>query len=105
MLGAAFEVDGTPAADGKKQDGIVVVFTGVFCNNVGVGINADLAANVFNWLCERRVLLDIRGSSYVARYLKVQQQQFDRVFWFLVLAVPAAFLAGGLFVFWRRRSS
>ena len=85
-----------------------VTFTGpagtlLFCNTAGMAINQQLAANIFNWLSERRVLLDIRGSAYVARHLQLQPQQLDRIWWFLVVGVPGAFLLLGLFVHWRRR--
>ncbi|MGE3175501.1 MAG: Gldg family protein [Planctomycetota bacterium] len=106
LVGAVFELDGEndPAAAGAaKRDGVCVVVSGVFCNNLALEINASLAANIFNWLAERRVLMDIRGSSYVSRRLQVQPQQLDRIWWLLVVGVPAGFLLLGLFVGWRRR--
>lgn len=103
VVGAVVEVDGVAAEGQPAVDGAVVIVAGNFCNNVGMPVNGSLAANIFNWLCERRVLLDIRGSAYVARHLQVVPQQLARVRWFLTGAVPLVFLLLGGFVFWRRR--
>jgi hypothetical protein len=104
-VGMVCEIDGTESGpDGKVPTGIAVIVSGVFCNNSGIQINGQLALNICNWLAERRVLLDIKGSRYVARTLALSPQQIGRIRWFLVLGVPGAFLAMGLFVFWRRRS-
>ncbi len=102
-VGAVIDVDGVAGADGRVQNGVVVVVSGIFCNNLGMPVNGNLAANIFNYLAERRVLLDIRGSSYVARHLQLVPQQLERISWFLIVLVPGSFLALGLFVFWRRR--
>jgi len=104
MLGMLIEVDGElPPDGGQRPTGLVVVTSGIFCNNLGMGINGVLAANIFNFLAERRVLLDIKGSRYVARHLQILPEQMSRVWWFLVVVVPTSLLLGGLFVFWRRR--
>lgn len=102
-LGAVIEVDGEPKPDGSRTTGRCVVMTGLFCNNLGMAINANLCANAFNWLVERNVLLDIQGSRYVARHFELAPQQQDRVWWLLVIAVPASLLLCGMFVAWRRR--
>lgn len=102
-LGAVVDVEGVKGKDGTVRNGAAVVTSGLFCNNLGMAINNVLASNVFNWLADRRVLLDIRGSTYVARHLELLPQQFDRIWWFLVAVVPGAFLCLGMFVAWRRR--
>lgn len=102
-LGAVIEVDGDAKPDGSVPTGRCVVMSGLFCNNLGMAINATLCANVFNWLVERNVLLNIHGSRYVARHFELKPQQVDRVWWLLVCGVPSALLALGLFVGWRRR--
>lgn len=102
VLGAAFDLDGK-GADEKPVTGVAFVTSGMFCNNLGMGINGNLAANIFNWLCERREFMDIRGSSYVPRHLQLQQAQLDRIFWFLVAGVPGTLLMLGMIVAWRRR--
>ena len=102
-LAAVVEVDGEAKPDGTFPTGRAVIVTGLFCNNLGMAINAALCANVFNWLVERNVLLNIHGSRYVARHFELKPQQLDRVWWLLVVGVPASFLAFGFFVAWRRR--
>jgi hypothetical protein len=54
-------------------------------------------------MAERRVLLDIKGSRYEAKYLQLQPQQLARTSDLLVLYVPGAVLALGLVVFFVRR--
>ncbi|MBX3463141.1 MAG: Gldg family protein [Planctomycetes bacterium] len=98
--------DGVAPQDGGDplRAGRVVVTSGVFCNNAYMRQFGDLALNVCNWMAERRVLLDIRGSRYEARHLQLSPQQLARVHAFLVYGVPGAFLVlGGLVLFLRRR--
>lgn len=102
-VGAVIDVDGDKGKDGTVRNGAAIVTTGLFCNNAGMGLNPVLASNIFNWLTDRRVLLDIRGSTYVARHLELTPQQSDRIWWFLVVGVPLLFLSFGGFVAWRRR--
>ena len=102
-LGVAIEVDGKPEPGKEARNGVAVVASGLFCNNLGMAINSSLSANIFNWLSERRVLLDIKGSAYVARRLELRPQQQDRIWWLLVVGAPGLLLGLGLFVAWRRR--
>lgn len=102
-IGAVIDIDGEKGSDGKPKNGACIVTTGLFCNNLGMALNSSLASNIFNWLAERRVLLDIRGSTYVARHLTLKPQQDERIWWLLVVAVPGTFLGLGMLVaFWRR---
>lgn len=94
--------EGGAAGDGAA-DGHVVVASGVFANNLGIEINGPLVLNIFNWLAERRVLLDIKGSRYEARHLRMELPQYERAWWFLVVGVPGSLLVAGVAVFWRRR--
>jgi gliding motility-associatede transport system auxiliary component len=104
-VGMVCEVDGTePGPDGRKPTGVAVIVSGVFCNNAGIQVNGQLALNICNWLAERRVLLDIKGSRYVSRQLQLKEPQIDRIRWLLVAGVPLLFLVMGVIVFWRRRS-
>lgn len=103
-VGLLIEVEGdAPADGGERPTGLVAVTSGIFCNNLGMAINGALATNIFNFLAERRVLLDIKGSRYVARHIRIGVDQMNNVWWFLVVVVPGSLLAGGLLVFWRRR--
>ena len=103
-LGMVTEVDGTVADEhGNKPTGIAVIMSGLFCNNVGMPVNGDLVLNTCNWLSDRRVLLDIRGSHWVSPSLELTLQQQDHLKWLLELAVPLLFLLLGLLVFVVRR--
>jgi len=105
-VGMAIEVEADAAATSGAEPprpGQVVVIGGVFCNNAGMQFYGDLAFNICNWLTDRRVLMDIRGSRYEAKHFDLTQPQLDRVFLLLVLWVPLAFLAGLGVVVWMRR--
>jgi hypothetical protein len=102
-VGLAIEVDGDRPANGDKvPTGRVVVTSGAFCNNVGMGINGDLALNICNWLAERRLLLDIRGSGYKADFFTLDVRRQGNVAT-LLWCVPLAFLLSGLTMFFLRR--
>ena len=104
MVGLAIEVDGVKPEGGDKAPvGIAVVTSGVFCNNLGMQVNGDLALNICNWLAERRVLLDIRGSGYKATYLKLDEGQARRIQDLLVYGTPGLFCLLGLLMFLVRR--
>lgn len=104
-VGMAIEVDAAaPAKAGESaRPGQVVIIGGVFCNNTGLPFFGDLAFNICNWLTDRRVLMDIRGSRYEAKHFDLTQPQLDRVFWLLVGWVPLGFLVGLFVVLWMRR--
>lgn len=119
IVAMAIEVDPPSVAPGKDGDGkagssvppkadvrpgVAIVFGGVFANNAGMRAGfGDLALNVCNWLAERRVLLDIKGSKYEATHIALQPQQLTRIYWFLVAVVPSVFFALGLLVVVIRR--
>ncbi|MFK7741015.1 MAG: Gldg family protein [Planctomycetota bacterium] len=92
-----------PATKPAGRPGQVVVVSGVCCNNAAMQLFGSFAVNVCNWMAERRVLLDIAGSSYEVRYLDVKPPQLQRAFWLLVAYVPGAFFVLGMIVWWRRR--
>lgn len=103
LVGAVIDVDGEQTAGEGAATGLAVVISGAFCNNAMLAINRPLVLNVFNWLAERRVLLDIQGSRYVARHLQVAPQQIQDIQTFVVFGVPGGLLLLGAFVAWRRR--
>lgn len=108
VVGMACEIDAQPGGNGgggeAPRTGQVVLIGGVFCNNASMRLFGDFAVNVCNWMAERKVLLDIQGSAYEARFLTLQPQQLDRIKTLLVWWVPGAFLVLGFLVWWRRRS-
>lgn len=99
-VGMVIEVDGeTPGTTGK-----VAVIGGMFCHNHGLRVGGEqFGFNLCNWMAERRVLLDIRGSAYRARHLDLKPSQLDAIWWLLVVGVPGCFLLLGSAVFWLRR--
>ncbi len=100
-IGAIADVD---PEHGDRTGHFVLIAAAGF-ENLGFGQNGDLALNLFAWLAERKALVSIRGSKYVARDLTLAPQQLERTFWFLVAGVPGAFLLLALAVFWRRQGS
>jgi len=104
-MSISVDVEDTKAdpGSGAPRTGEVVVISGVFCNNTGLGMFGDLALNVCNWMAERRVLLDIQGSRYEAKHLQLVPQQLDRVHNLLVWGVPGTFFVLGFVVFFVRR--
>ncbi len=108
LVGMSITVDVENAAanadaTGAPKTGEVILVSGVFCNNAGMRMFGDLALNICNWMAERRVLLDIHGSRYEAKYLQLQPQQLDRIGNLLLWAVPGTFLVLGFLVFFVRR--
>lgn len=93
--------DAAAAADARP--GEIVIVSGIFCNNALMEYFGNFALNVCNWLVERRVLLDIGGTRYDAKYLDVKQPQLDSAQRLQTVYVPGAFLLLGLIVWWRRR--
>jgi len=109
ILAYSIEVDPpTPEAGAtppsERRPGVALVFGGVFANNAGMQFGfGDLMLNVCNWLVDRSVLLDIKGSRYEAKQISLQPPQFARIFWLLVAVVPGTFLLLGVVVLWMRR--
>lgn len=105
----SIEVEPPAPAEGtappsERRPGVALVFGGVFANNAGMRAGfGDLMLNVCNWLVDRSVLLDIKGSRYEAKQISLQLPQFARIFWFLIAVVPGTFLVLGVVVLWMRR--
>jgi hypothetical protein len=97
-------VDGNGAPASGARSGQVVVLGGLMANNAGVQAGfGDFVVNTCNWMAERKVLLDIEGSRYEAKFLQLAPQQLQRLGWLLVWGVPGTFLVCGLLVVWLRR--
>lgn len=109
VLAMSIEVEPPAPAEGtappsERRPGVALVFGGVFANNAGMRAGfGDLMLNVCNWLVDRSVLLDIKGSRYEAKQISLQPPQFARIFWFLIAVVPGTFLVLGVVVLWMRR--
>lgn len=109
VLAMSIEVEPPAPAEGtappsERRPGVALVFGGVFANNAGMRAGfGDLMLNVCNWLVDRSVLLDIKGSRYEAKQISLQPPQFARIFWFLIAGVPGTFLVLGAVVLWMRR--
>lgn len=86
-----------------ERAGKAIVVSGKFCNNSNFVQSGDLALNIFNWMAERSVLLDIQANRYRVRAMDLQPQQLGRTGNLLLFGVPGLFLVLGFAVFFMRR--
>lgn len=105
-IGIAMQRD-LPAADGRGEDHpqrVIVIGDGDFLSNayLGNGSNLDLALNVFNWLAEDEILIDIpaRRAPDLAFDLSSASAAMLRLS--VIVVLPALLLGAGFFI-WRRR--
>jgi len=90
---------------GEKSQRLVVVGGSGFLSNAFVGLlsNVDFGVNLLNWLSADESLITIQPRERVDATLQVTRTLLTvLVFGFLVL-LPAAFLAAGAAIWWRRR--
>ncbi len=75
-----------------------------FISNNGLsGANADLFLNTLNWVLDRDQLLDIAARPFSSVRLMIDQQGMWRLFWIVVVGIPAVAALTGMGVWWRRR--
>jgi ABC-type uncharacterized transport system involved in gliding motility auxiliary subunit len=65
--------------------------------------NRDLFLNMMNWLSSDEDLISIRPKEPEDRRISLNQRQMKVIFYSSVLAIPLLVVAGGLWVWWRRR--
>lgn len=96
-------------AEATKQMGLsrarAVVFGDVdFISNSGLsGANADLFMNALNWVLQREKLIDIAPKPVEQVRLLINRKHLARLFWSVVVGLPAVMALTGCFVWWRRR--
>ena len=78
-------------------------FTNQEMDAVISGANSDFFLNSLNWMCEQEDAISIRSKSLDATTLTLTAQ--ENSFWSIVMVgvIPAAFLAAGLIVWYRRK--
>jgi ABC-type uncharacterized transport system involved in gliding motility auxiliary subunit len=90
----------TPGAEGR----FIVAGSTEFPANAIIGFNGnrDLFVNAVNWLASDEDLISIRPKEMEDRRVDLQPGQMTMIFYLLV-AVPAIVVLGGLGVWWKRR--
>lgn len=97
-LGVVLDIDGPGGKTGH-----LVLLAGVALNNLGLKVNgAGFASNVFNFMVDRKVLLQIPGDRYHVEHVQLGLDQVANIQWLLLLGVPGLFLLLGVLVYWRR---
>jgi len=95
--------------DGNKQMKFVVIGDSDFCTNAPSGIggmqgNLDLFVNSVNWLIDEGAKISIRPKAIDVRSLQsVTPGQWSFMFLMTIIVTPAIVVAGGIFVFLKRR--
>jgi hypothetical protein len=106
-IGIAMEKTGTDD-DGQameKQQRVIVIGDGDFLSNayLGSGSNLDLALNIFNWLADDEVLIDIPARSAPDLALDLSRTSAVVMRIGVMFALPALLLGIGFFIWQRRR--
>jgi ABC-type uncharacterized transport system involved in gliding motility auxiliary subunit len=88
-----------------KQQRVVVIGDGDFLSNayLGGGSNLDLALNVFNWLADDEVLIDIPTRIAPDLALELSPAAALLIRFGVLFGLPGLFLGAGFFVWHRRR--
>ena len=99
---AAGEDEESPA---PPQTRVAVFGDSDFASNGYIGLqgNSDLALNAINWLAEQENLISIRPRAPEDRRITLTADQQFRVQLLVLLLIPGAVLATGVFTWWRRR--
>lgn len=83
---------------------LVLIGDSDFVSNGGLmGANADFFLNAVNWLLDRDELLALSPKTLEEHRLVMDAPQLQRLFWTVVIALPALVAALGLGVAWWRR--
>jgi ABC-type uncharacterized transport system involved in gliding motility auxiliary subunit len=90
--------------EGEKGRFVVAGSSGWVSNNIiRFNGNRDLFLNMMNWLSSDEDLISIRPKEPEDRRISLNQRQMKTIFYSSVLAIPLLVVAGGLWVWWRRR--
>ena len=90
--------------EGEKGRFVVAGSSGWVSNNIiRFNGNRDLFLNMMNWLSSDEDLISIRPKEPEDRRISLNQRQMKIIFYSSVLAIPLLVVAGGLWVWWRRR--
>lgn len=97
--------EGAAEEDGPAEGRFVVVGSSGWAanNTLRFNGNRDLALNIANWLSSDEDLISIRPKEPEDRPLTLTSQQMSMVFYASVIFLPLLIIAGGIFVWARRR--
>ena len=92
---------------GDRQQRVVVVGNAGFLSNtfIGNGGNLDLGINMVNWLSGDDRLITIQPRPAPDSSLDLPPNMLYLIAFTFVLALPLAFVATGILMWWRRRSA
>lgn len=99
-LGVAAERD-----TGQARPRLVVIGDSDFAANRFITLerNRDLFANAIHWLAEDEDMISIRPRAPTDRRISLTAAGQNLLFWYTIVLLPAAVLALGAWVWWRRR--
>ena len=100
----AAATEGKPAAEEAR---LVVFGTSLFADNQQLGasrLNGDLFLNAIGWLVGQEELVSIRSRTVRASRAELTGAQAVQIFYLSVLIIPELLIAGGIAIWWRRRS-
>ena len=103
----ALETQAQEGAQGGDKEGRFVVSgsTDMLANAIiGFNGNRDLFLNIMNWLSSDEDLIAIRPKEPEDRMVNLSARQMSTIFYLSLVFVPLAVIAGGLGVWWNRRS-
>jgi ABC-type uncharacterized transport system involved in gliding motility auxiliary subunit len=92
---------------GDRQQRVVVAGNAGFLSNtfIGNGGNLDLGINMINWLAGDDRLITLQPRPAPDSNLDLQPRALYLIAFTFVLALPLAFIATGIVMWWRRRSA
>jgi len=101
----AAAAEGKPASPDEAR--LVVFGTSLFADNQQLGasrLNGDLFLNAVGWLVGQEELVSIRSRTIRASRAELTGGQAVQIFYLSVLIIPELLIAGGIAIWWRRRS-
>jgi hypothetical protein len=92
-----------PGDEGEQR--IAVIANNHFLSNAFIanGANVELGLNLFNWLAEDDIQLDVRTRGAPDRELALSRTQYTVIGSFFLLVLPGLFLLAGGTIWWVRR--
>lgn len=91
--------------DEERMQRVIVIGDGDFLSNayLGNGSNLDLALNIFNWLADDEILIDIPVKSAPDQGFDLSHSAAALMRFGVMFGLPALLLASGFFIWHRRR--
>lgn len=104
-LEVGFALSRSSPSPGRSEQRVVVIGDGDFLSNsyLGNAGNREFGLRVFNWLLQDDNLIDIPERVAPDRQFDLSQTGLNIIGLFALILLPAALIATGLFMRWRRR--